>query len=68
MSALKLLTQLLLVPRNVVDACARCGDAMTEYLRQLHEDDFLWIEREEELNEIAEESPADFLLLHLAAL
>ena len=27
------------VPRNVIDACARCGDAMTEYLRQLHEDD-----------------------------
>ena len=30
------------VPRNLIDACARRGDEMTEYLRQLHEDDFLW--------------------------
>jgi HEAT repeat protein len=42
------------VPRNVIDACVRCGEAMTEYLRQLHEDDFLWIECEDELDEIAE--------------
>jgi hypothetical protein len=42
------------VPRNVIDACVRCGEAMTEYLCQLHEDDFLWIECEDELDEIAE--------------
>ena len=30
------------VPRNVIDECARRGDGMTEHLRQLHEDDFLW--------------------------
>lgn len=30
------------VPRNVIDECARRGEAMTEYLQQLHEDDFLW--------------------------
>ena len=42
------------VPRNVIDACARCGDAMTEYLRQLHEDDFLWADNEDELDEIAD--------------
>ena len=30
------------VPRNVIDECAQRGVAMTEYLQQLHEDDFLW--------------------------
>ena len=30
------------VPCNLIDECARRGDEMTEYLRQLHEDDFLW--------------------------
>ena len=30
------------VPRNVINECARRGDEMTEYLRQLHEGDFLW--------------------------
>ncbi len=30
------------VPRNVIDKCARRGDEMTEYLGQLHQDDFLW--------------------------
>lgn len=29
-------------PRNVIDECARRGEAMTEYLQQLHEDEFLW--------------------------
>ncbi len=29
-------------PRNVIDECVRRGEAMTEHLRQLHEDDFLW--------------------------
>jgi hypothetical protein len=42
------------VPRNVIEECARRGDSMTEYLRQLHEDDFLWLEREDELDEIAD--------------
>lgn len=41
-------------PRNVIDACVRCGDAMTEYLRQLHEDDFLWTDNEDEFDEIAD--------------
>ena len=40
-------------PRNVIDACARCGDAMTEYLRQLHEDDFLWNEYDDDPEDIA---------------
>lgn len=30
------------VPRNVIDACARRGDEMTEHLRRLHETDYLW--------------------------
>lgn len=30
------------VPRNLIDECARRGDAMTEYLSMLHRDDFLW--------------------------
>lgn len=30
------------VPRNVIDECARRGDAMTEHLGMLHDDDFLW--------------------------
>jgi hypothetical protein len=42
------------VPRNVIDACVRCGDAMTEYLRQLHEDDFLWQDNEDDPEEIAD--------------
>jgi hypothetical protein len=42
------------VPRNVIDTCVRCGDAMTEYLRQLHEDDFLWLDNENEPEEIAD--------------
>ena len=29
-------------PRNVIDECAQRGVAMTEYLQQLDEDDFLW--------------------------
>ena len=41
------------VPRNVIDACVRCGDAMTEYLRQPHEDDFLWLDNEDDPEEIA---------------
>lgn len=41
------------LPRNVIDACARCGDAMTEYLRQLHEDDFLWNEYDDDPEDIA---------------
>ncbi len=35
------------VPRNAIDECARRGEAMTEYLQQLHEDDFLWSPDEE---------------------
>lgn len=42
------------VPRNVIDACARCGDAMTEYFRQLHDDDFLWQDNEDDPEEIAD--------------
>jgi hypothetical protein len=30
------------VPRNVIDECVRRGDEITNYLRTLHEDDFLW--------------------------
>jgi hypothetical protein len=30
------------VPRNVIDECVLHGDEMTEYLQQLHKDDFLW--------------------------
>lgn len=29
-------------PRNLIDECVWRGDEMTEYLQQLHEDDFLW--------------------------
>ena len=42
------------VPRNVIDECAKRGDAMTEYLRQLHEDDFLWQDNEDDPEEIAD--------------
>jgi hypothetical protein len=42
------------VPRNVIDTCVRCGDAMTEYFRQLHEDDFLWLDNKDEPDEIAD--------------
>ncbi len=42
------------VPRNVIDACARSGDAMTAHLRQLHEDDFLWLDNADEPDEITE--------------
>lgn len=41
-------------PRNVIDACARSGDEMTAHLRQLHEDDFLWLDNKDEPDEIAE--------------
>ena len=36
------------VPRNVIDECARRGDAMTEYLGRLHDDDFLWLPETED--------------------
>lgn len=36
------------VPRNVIDECVRRGDAMTERLRQLHEEDFLWSPEEDD--------------------
>ncbi len=42
------------VPRNVIDACACSGDEMTAYLRQLHEDDFLWQDNEDDPEEIAD--------------
>lgn len=42
------------VPRNVIDACAGRGDAMAEYLRQLHEDDFLWQDNDDDPEEIGE--------------
>ena len=42
------------VPLNVIDACARHGAAMTEHLRQLHEDDFLWLGYEAEPEEIVD--------------
>ena len=41
-------------PRNVIDACARHGDAMTEHLHQMHEDDFLWKDNEDEPEEITD--------------
>ncbi|MDO8463686.1 MAG: hypothetical protein Q7S46_00310, partial [Gallionella sp.] len=42
------------VPRNVIDACVLSGDEMTTHLRQLHEDDFLWLDNADEPDEIAE--------------
>ncbi len=42
------------IPRNVITACASRGDEMTAYLRQLHEDDFLWNDDEDLPDEIAE--------------
>lgn len=42
------------VPRNVIDECARRGDEMAEYLRQLHEDDFLWDIDTADLDDIAD--------------
>jgi hypothetical protein len=35
------------VPRNVIDECVLRGEEMTEYLNQLHKDDFLWSEEQE---------------------
>jgi hypothetical protein len=42
------------VPRNVINECARRGDEMTEYLRQLHEDDFLWNLDADDLEDVAD--------------
>jgi len=42
------------VPRNLIDECARRGDEMTEYLRQLHEDDFLWNLDGDDLEDVAD--------------
>ena len=42
------------VPRNVIEVCARNSDEMTAYLRQLHEDDFLWQDNEDDPGEIAD--------------
>lgn len=32
------------VPRNVIDACARRGEAMVGYLQRIHDDSTLWQE------------------------
>lgn len=42
------------VPRNLIAECARRGDEMVEYLRQLHEDDFLWNLDDDDLEDVAD--------------
>lgn len=36
------------VPRNVIDECARRGEEMTAHLRQLYDDNLLWLPEAEE--------------------
>lgn len=42
------------VPRNLIAECARRGDEMVEYLRQLHEGDFLWNLDGNDLEDVAD--------------